>query len=108
MTKEMSYYELANIVKGMDQIMEHNPALALLLGSKIEHFRKNNALRINNISKRVNDIINTYVKKDENGNLITEKDENGKEVYVFERDLERQKYERDLNAFFSISFQVTL
>lgn len=108
MTKELSHYQLAEIVQGMDNIMHKQPALALLLGAKIDHFYKTNSLRINNIEKRVAEIVNTYVKKDESGKLMTTKNDKGEEVYVFDRDLERQKYERDLEQFMNIRFKVTL
>ncbi|MCK9404487.1 MAG: hypothetical protein M0Q26_13935 [Chitinophagaceae bacterium] len=107
MKKQVTYQELGEIVTSMDTLRRNNPALKLLLGHKMEDFYIKNQLRIDNISRRIAELVKTYVKHDEDGNPMFVKTDK-EEEFDFEDPLDKQKYLRDLNAFMKISFEIIL
>ena len=102
----MNYHALWQLEQDIDRQMEKSPAFALFNREKIKRFGMQNQHRLSVMHKQMDTLRDTYVKKDDEGVLMTKSDDSGKKVWVFEDEETEKKYLAEWNEFMQITFDI--
>jgi hypothetical protein len=84
MKLDSNYGVLNNILTDVAHQSNVSPAFALFNRDKIKRFHQLNQYRIERLGKEQDKLVDQYVKKDEEGKPLSQKNEAGKLEYIYE------------------------
>lgn len=105
MKQKMNYSGLRDLSNDVDN-MRHSPALSLFLRKDIINFYSKNALRLQVLDAKIQNLIKVYVKHKEDKPVT--KTENNQEVYEFNDEESRVKYIAELTKFMETTIEVEI
>ena len=107
MQQKTTYKELRSIEANM-RALQQNPALQLLLAKGMRDFYNKNTQRLDIMQKTLVGNIKKYVKHDDKGEPVTEKNDKEQELYVFNDPESEVKYVAEMEAFWDLSFTIEI
>lgn len=107
MKDQFNYQTLHELEKDIELQSQASPAFAFFHREKTWRFFQNNQYRLSVLHKTMEEIRDKYVKKDDEGKLLT-KNIDGKKLWDFDNEENEKKYLDEWNAFMQITFDINL
>ncbi len=107
MRQQINYQDLAFLNEDIERQMSYSPAFSLFNRDKIHQFKNSTKLRSQVLTDEIKYLEDVYVKKDEEGKPMLQKNEETKtEEYLYDSEEQRAAHKKELNDFLSITFQI--
>ena len=106
MTKQTTYRELMYIMQDIENQTREHITFMLFNRHKVAEFKKENRAVIARFDQHLQQILNKYGKKGEDGKILMTQTEQGAPVMQFNSDDDQELFKTEYNQFLNLNIQL--